>query len=621
MEGVSVILDILTKFNMRRKLWMTPEHPLCTMPKDFKIMYGAAIILQAQVNKNTAPLNNFELERLLKAGLKLESPDIAWAMRKSRDNASVVDYLLSYLKTGRECAFLIMDLVNVSLSDSGIADDSKKSVELFAKLFGVPRDRLSLLQRFIEYAYEENIEECQRFAAIIEERISGLEISDLKYYIMQITETAEFTQTILDDKKCFRLIDRCNIYEDIVLKDGMSLVIDNAVIRIFGNISLNGGHLVINNSKIIRKSGSHRACINLHKPGSRAELSSVEADCRNYGMFIRAEEGTVTIKNSNIYNTTRGAAVRFWGKELKITDTGFSNCYSPEDGGAVMVRGGSASITGCNFYDCEAKRGGAVYGVSGTVISECSFTRCNVADYGAAVYYSGEMEGSTGNLKYSDCHPSGAGIVQHIVSKKPLIIKDVCHIGISTIIDCPVSVENTGKLVIENANIYLNYPLNCSGQLLMKNAKIISNHLDSGDMIYLDNAKECNIYHCELDGMLKTGGINILRTRINIAKSLFRNMSGGRAVYNAYQPVISDCIFNFCQKGAIYSQGGTIDRCVFVNCRAKSGAGVQIYGKRGAINNCIFRRCVSEYSGGAVDKSVSVKISKCVFEECKPDNI
>lgn len=616
-----MIVDILTKFNMRRKLWMTPEHPLCKMPEDFKIVYCAAIILQTQVNKDTAPLNNFELERLIKAGFKLESSDIAWAMRKARDNEAVVNYLLEHLTTGKDCAFLIMDLINVSISDGEIAEDSKKSIELFAKLFGVPRDRVSLMQRFIEYAHEENVEECQRFAAIIEEKIKGLGISDLKYYIMQITETVEFTQKILDEKKHFRLIDKCNIYEDIVLKEGMSLVIDNAVVRIFGNISLDGGNLIINNSKIIRKSGSHRACINLHTADSRAELSFVEADCRNYGMFIRAEEGVVNIKNSNIYNTTRGAAVRFWGKELKVTDTGFSNCYSPEDGGAVMASGGSVTITGCNFYDCEAKRGGAVYGISGTVISACSFTRCNVADYGAAVYYSGEIEENISNLKYFHCHPTGAEIVQHIALKKPMSLKGEHRIGVSTIVDCPVSIEADGKLVIENANIYLNYPLRCSGQLLMRNAKIISNHLESEDMIYLENAKECTIYHCEIDGMLKTGGINILRARINVAKSLFRNMSGGRAIYNAYHPEISDCIFNFCQKGAVYSQGGNIDRCIFINCRAKSGAGVQMYGKKGLINNCIFRRCISEYSGGAIDKAMGIKIAKCAFEECKPDNI
>lgn len=616
-----MILDTLTKFNMRRKLWMTPEHPLCTMPEDFKVMYIAALILQAQLVKKTGLLNNYELERLVQSGFKMGSSGFAWALRTSGDKAAVTGYLLDNLKSDRERAFLIMDLVNVSINDGDIEEDSRKSIELFARMFGVANERLNLLQRFVTYAYGEDIRECQRFAALIEERVPGIGITDLKYYIMQLTETADFTQKILDEKKNFRLIDRCNIYEDIVLNAGMSLTIDNAVVRVFGNILLNGGHLIINNSKIVRKSGSHRACINLKAAGSRVELYSSEADCRNYGMFIRAEEGTVIIENSNVYSTSRGAAVRFWGKELKVTGTGFYNCYSPENGGAVMVTGGRALIKDCRFHDCEAKRGGAVYGTDGTVISDCSFTRCNVADYGAAVYYSGTMEGNAVKLKYSDCHPSGAEIVQHLAAKKDLPVKGEYHTRLSTIIDCPVSVGINGKLVIEDANIYLNHPLRCSGSLIIKNSKIISNHLESGGMICLDNAKECIIHHCELDGMLKTGGINLLNTRITITKSLFRNMDGGRAVYNAYQPEISDCIFNFCQKGAIYSQGGNIERCVFVNCRAKSGAGIQMYGRKGTIKNCIFRRCVTEYSGGAIDRVAGVKIERCTYEDCRPDNI
>ncbi|MEZ3423376.1 MAG: right-handed parallel beta-helix repeat-containing protein [Lachnospiraceae bacterium] len=615
-----MILDTLTKFNMRRKFWMTPEHHMCTRTKDFKVMYSSAVILQAQLDQETNPLNNYELERLLKAGLKLDSSDVAWALRNSRDNAAVIDYLLDNLNTGRERAFLMMDLVNVSINDGGISEESRKSLELFSRMFSVPKDKFSLLQKFIQYAFEENITECQKIAAFIGEK-EDIGIPDLKYYIMQLTESEGFTQEILDEKKHFRLIDRCNIYEDIVLNEGMSLVIDNAVVRIFGNISLNGGSLVINNSKIVRKSGRHRACINLHTANSRVTLSAVEADCRNYGMFIRAEEGVAVIENSNIYHTTRGAAVRFWGKALSISGTGFFDCYSPEDGGAVMARGGRVRIKGCHFCDCEAKRGGAVYGTEGTAISDCHFTRCNVAEYGAAVFYSGIMEGKVEKLEYSDCHPTGAEIVQHITSSKPLRVTDEYHIGISTIIDCPVFVESGGRLLVENADIYLNYPLHCTGHLLMRNARIVCNHIENGDMIYLDNAKECRIHHCEIDGMLKTGGINILSTRIKVTKSLFRNMNGGRAIYNAYQPEISNCIFNFCQKGAIYSQGGNIERCVFVNCRAKCGAGVQMYGSKGVIDKCIFRRCVSEYYGGAIDKVVGMRITKCTFEECKPGNI
>ena len=99
-----MILDTLTKFNMRRKLWMTPEHPLCTMPKGFKVMYISALILQAQLVKKTGLLNNYELERLVKSGFKLDSSDFAWALRTSGDKAAVTGWLLDNLNQDRERA-------------------------------------------------------------------------------------------------------------------------------------------------------------------------------------------------------------------------------------------------------------------------------------------------------------------------------------------------------------------------------------------------------------------------------------------------------------------------------------------------------------------------------------
>ncbi len=616
-----MIIDTLTKFNMRRKLAMTPEHPLCTKPKDFKIMYGASLILQAQVDQDVSPLNNFELERLLKSGFKLDSADIAWAIRTARNSGTVIDYLLDSFNSDVEKFFLMMDLINISISDGNISDKSKESIEYFAKTFSVQKQKLNVLWRFVEYAYDENIEECQNFAGIIKEMAPSLEISDLKYYIMQLNEDVEFTQKTLDEKKNFRLIDRCNIYDDIVLSKGMSLVIDHAIVRIYGNISLQGGELVIRNSKIVRKSDSHRACINLHTFDSKATVEAVEADCRSMGMFIRAEEGVVAVRDCTICNTTRGAAIRFWGRELNVANSKFSNCYSPEDGGAIMMRGGKADIRGCSFDDCEAKRGGAIYAIEGTNISECMFRRCNVAEYGAVLFYSGVVNRNVRQLKYSDCHPTGAEIVQHIAPGREIVIDREYKIVASTILDCPITISSKGKITAENANIYLNYPIRCMGSLTMKNVRVACSYLDSGDMIYLENAKECTISHCEFDGMLKTGGLNVLGSRINVTKSLFRNMSGGRAVYNAFHPEISDCIFNFCQDGAIRSQGGNIERCIFVNCRAKSGAGIQMYGSRGNIDMCIFRRCVTERGGGAIDRIVGTKINKCVFEGCRPTDV
>ena len=77
-----MIVDILTKFNYRRKIYLTPEHPFCSYSDEFKVQYSSAVIIQAGLNKNIKPLNNFELERLMKYGLKMESADICMGTQK-----------------------------------------------------------------------------------------------------------------------------------------------------------------------------------------------------------------------------------------------------------------------------------------------------------------------------------------------------------------------------------------------------------------------------------------------------------------------------------------------------------------------------------------------------------
>ena len=616
-----MILDILTKFNCRRKIFLTPEHPFCSYSTEFKVMYTSAVTMQAKLNRNIKPLNNFELERLMKYGLKMNAGDIAWALRNLNEHETVVEYILDNLKTGEEKIIFLMDLVNVAMADNFISPEENEFALKFALKLGISENIYELVKKYIVCAFEDNVKECFELAKIIKNLYPKIELIDLKYFALQIYESVECTQREINEKKEVRITDRCQIYDDIVLARGTKLVFDHALVRIYGNILLDGGTLEIINSKFIRKSDSHRACINVKDDYSRVIVEKCEADCRNYGMFIRAEAGEVSVKDSNIYNTTRGAAIRFWGKRLDIERCSFSRCYSPEDGGAVMARGGDGSIRDCRFTDCEARRGGAVFATDSIKLNKCHFTNCNVAEYGAAVFYSGIATEENSGFEYVACHPTGAEFVQVISRRGELKVSDEMFLNKSTIIDCPVYVETKGALNILNASLYLNYPIRCAGSIKMKNARIICNYLQKSDMLYLENAKQCEILNSEFDGALKTGGINVKGTKIILKNSMFRNMNGGRAVFNAYRPQIKECIFNFCQDGAIYTQGGEIEKCVFVNCRGKSGAGVLMYGRSGLVRRCNFKRCIAESGGGAVDRQVGQNIEKCLFEDCRPQNI
>ena len=244
-----MIVDILTKFNYKKKIWMTPEHPMCARTLEYRVMYGAIMISQAKLNKSDNPLNNLELQRLLKYGLKMSSSDIAWSLRSSKEQSLIIDYLLENIKSDRDRVLLIMDIVNVTLRQEPVSKDENASIRMFAKMFSVEFETLNLIWNFMKNAFISNAAECKRIGMMISGIVPSIEISDLRYYITDLKEDIECTQKLLDEKKIFRIVDSCRIKEDIVLYSGMTLTIDHANVSVYGNIVLEGGNLIIKNSR------------------------------------------------------------------------------------------------------------------------------------------------------------------------------------------------------------------------------------------------------------------------------------------------------------------------------------------------------------------------------------
>jgi hypothetical protein len=301
------------------------------------------------------------------------------------DTAQVMDYLYSNTIPGKKRYFLMLDLYDISEREEELTYGEVENIRLFARMLDIPSGHMKLFERFIQEAHREKEAECRSIFRDMEQL--GIEISllELKYYLMTLYDIFECTQQELSQKKELRLVDRCAIRDDLVLKPGMRLVLDHAVVRVYGNIALEGGELIIENSRIVRKGRRHRACVNIRNAGKVVVLHS-DIDCRDQGMFIRAQDGEIQVEDSEIYHTTRGAAIRFWGEKMSVRNTYFHHCYSPEDGGAIMVRGGETSICRCQFWHCEAGKGGAIYGRDGMQVRDCSFRKCYASEYGAALF-------------------------------------------------------------------------------------------------------------------------------------------------------------------------------------------------------------------------------------------
>lgn len=612
--------DILTKMNHRKKMWMSPKHPFYMQKKEFKQMYGAGIFIHAGLNKTVNTLNNFELERLLTVGLGLDNKDMATVIRYARDEKAVVEFLIRELREPVSRYLYLLDMLSVSMRSTELSDKEVEAVEAYADMFQVKQEKLELLVEFASYAYQGDAAQCEILYEKMKKLNMGFSLQNIRYYITELSYAVVIDQRQLELEKEIVVADNCEIHEDIVLYEGMMLTFDHTTVRVYGNISLMGGELRILHSRIIKKNESHRSCIHV-KRDARVYVQNSMFECRNKGMAIKQEDGMLTVLFSRFYETARGSAIRFWGKQLTITNCIFTDCYSPEDGGAVFVSGGKAGITGSSFINCEARRGGAICCHDETEIRNCSFLECKAEEYGAAVYGTTMLQDNLGDLKFEGCCPEEASVVQYLGAKGSMRIIDTIKIQVSSIIDCAIVVEETGTLLVENAVLYVNIPIVCKGKLQMRKVHVKAGYIKDDDMLMLIRAKECTLDFVEIDGGCKCGGIHATGTRMKASRCVFRNIVSGRAVYDAYMPVITACVFNFCQDGAVLSQGGTITNCMFINCRSRSGAGIILRGRGGAVSGCTFRRCIAEYGGGGIKKTGSHRIEGCTYEDCKPSGI
>ncbi|WP_310605018.1 right-handed parallel beta-helix repeat-containing protein, partial [Anaerosporobacter sp.] len=574
----------------------------------------------AGINKSSSTLNNYELERVMVKGLGLESKQIAKVIRLTTEETRLTDDLLWNLEEPLKRYLFLMDLINVSLRKDSLSEEEMESIERYRVLFQVPKEILHLLSEFIQNAYEGNMDKCIHSFATMRNVDLPLTMTELKYYMPDMEYITEIENKSVSPGKETRIVDACIIKDKLIVPKNGTLVLDHAVIYLYGSIIVDGGTLQIRDTTIINKSDTNNALVEV-KSYSEVHVTDSVFDCRFIGSAINQKNGNLTMVDSKVYHTTKNSAVKFWGNQIEINNCNFHKCYTVENGAAIQIQQGHGSITNSTFKKCEAKNGGAVYVGTDIMITCCSFKHCYALEHGGAIFYNNEVKSNVMDCQYIECYPQGEEIVQYLYSHEEKIIDKEYRIPIATIIDMPIQVTELGILSFSHAVVYLRQQIQSKGILEIKGCKIIADGLKQRDMFDITRSRGCVIDRSEFDGRATNSVFRATGSRMIVVHSIFRNIKNGRAIYDAIEPKISDTIFSHCQDGAIYSRSGTIKNCLFINCRQKSGAGIIMYGARGEIKECRFVRCVSEYSGGAIDKSGGHRVEKCEFKECKPNNI
>lgn len=612
----------LSKFNHKKNMWISPRHPLYQKGTEFKIYYCAAVLLHTRLNTGANSFNNLQFERLMKSGFHLDSKETIKVMQLSQQVKSTVDYLLELLESPLEQYIFIMDLANVSINEMSITIEEQKSIDLFAKLMEIDSKTKNLLIQFVTSAFYESYYDCKQLYEEMKRMHLGLKMGQLQYFVPNY----EYIEVIEERKiQSGETIwqGNCRLDHSITIPYGAELHLCDGTLYFNGQIDLKGGKLKIENSKIICQNTQIAKNDFFIKAGQNSAITIEDTiiDVKDAGGFLKGDNSTLTIKKSRISSTKRKSAIELTDVAFNIEETDFYECISNENGGAVYIENGTGQLKDCCFKKCEAQNGGAIYSSNTVFISNCEFEQCYAQLHGGGIYTIGEIRSNIERCHFQNCLPKHENILQHLIGTEPIIVKKEHKIKYSTILECSLVVEEFGVLEIVNSLIYVGAGIQCSGILNMKNVKMYEHDLKERDLISFHTTKTCHIVNCEFDGHLKCGIFRAAGARLEISHTIFRNTSNGRAIYDAFMPVVKECVFTMCQDGALYCNSGKVSNTHFVNCCARSGAGILMYGNRGEVENSTFVRCISDYSGGGIDMSGSYHVVNCHYEECRPNNI
>lgn len=611
--------ELLKRLQNKKKMWSTPKHPLYFQGIEYKIIYGAGVFMHAGLHKSVNTLNNFELERLLTKGLVLDEKEKTIIIHMAQDEKRVVDSIIRILKTPLEKELFLMDLISVSMGADVMSDEERQSIDLFADLLSVEEEKRKLLEKFVINAFLHDKRQAIKTVEAMERAGLSVTMAELKYYMTDLEYIKRAENKMFEEGSSLHLTDQCIVNEDLVVKQGQTLIISNAKLEMYGTILLDGGVVQVQGSRFVKRSQNHKPMIQV-KNYSELDIVDSEFLCKNCCSAIWQENGQLFFKDSQIKEALGGAVI-FDGRKLQIDGVRFESCFSNGDGGGICLGNGIGQIKNCEFYDCQGRRGGGIFGKDGIKILNCSFHFCKAVEYGGSVFYEGEIGENIISCSSEQCYPKGEEIIQHLEEREVKKINGTYTISWSTLLDQPVEVEENGQLNMEDSFIYLNEKIDCKGFLRISNCKVRGLEIKGKDMFILERARGAELLQSDFDGNLKYGIFYAEGTRLKMDGCVVRNTAGGRGIFNMYASLVENSVFSFCQKGAVYCQGSRIKNCHFVNCRGKSGAGILAYGGNTLIENCRFIRCITTYSGGGIDATGRDIVQNCMFEECKPDNM
>lgn len=216
---------------------------------------------------------------------------------------------------------------------------------------------------------------------------AGYEISYmlLKYMSGDLLIEETFTDLVIEHGETIVLDKPTLLNGTILVRNGSSLMIENAQVKINGTIIIDGGRIRMRHTNLFVTGTTDKSVIKVVE-STQVLIEDSIIDCNFKGGFIQQAKGCLRIDNSRIMHTKNERAIVITGNYLILNGTNIEDAL---DGGLSIQNDTTSTIDDCNFYHCEAEHGAAIYSnaVYDTKISNSSFRNCVAKYLGGSVYF------------------------------------------------------------------------------------------------------------------------------------------------------------------------------------------------------------------------------------------